>query len=444
MMSLCEKLDLVLDGRLSALELAEFNNHVSNCPRCKRRIARWANTSDRLAAWAAQVGSEPSSNSRLQLRIKAQSSDVPARRSRRLAPVLVVAGLALTALGAAYVVRRGGVTQTEWSVEASVAGQPQPVQSLIGLGLPEASLRLAIGPDELDVAPAALVDVVERGKQLTRLRLLRGEIAARVKPGLPGRRFIVDSHPFRVSVIGTVFEVTRREHTLLVKTQEGSVFVERLAEMGAKAESRFVSAGQTAELGVNEPTSAGENVDDTVEHEPTPALKSDAGTDSPLKSQVSATVLRSWRRRAAQGKCVEVVEEVEATLKKAPTSVGTLRVYADCQRKLGRHQLAVASYLRVVSLTGGQEAAEARLLAASLLNDELHDFEQVIALTRNLDGLAGSPNLLASLHLRRAQALHAIGRDAEARAEVDAIASRYAASPATAEALRLRAKLQAK
>jgi hypothetical protein len=305
------------------------------------------------------------------------------------------------------------------------------------LGSEKQARTVHVGPDVIEVAVSARVELLERTKVRTRLRLRQGVLSARVEPGHEGRQFIVDSAPYRVTVVGTVFEARRDGPSLQVDTREGVVRVERLGDAGQVMETRRVAAGES----VRWPPEPVPQVHDAGA---APALELEPElTERVPRSMPSTQALATWRRRAARGECEDVVRETTAALKVAPRHVGTLRVFADCARKLGQPGLALQSYRQVIAARGSaSETAEAILLGASLAQDELHDERAVLSLTTGLAGLKGAPeSVMASAYVRRARALAALGRSAEARVQVELVLRQFSSTPAAAEALRLQSEL---
>ena len=339
----------------------------------------------------------------------------------------MLAAVAAVAVAVLFLVSRAPVVvapspapqATEWEISSSAG--------VVSDAMLADAQTYRIGPDEIDVAGAAKVEVVQKSVKRTRLVLRRGVLTARIEPGRVGRDFVIDSPPFRVTVVGTVFHVRREGEALQVATSKGVVRVERLSPTGEVLASQLVPAGSDVELHETEDAATVPVVS------PTPAPKV-LGPTKPTPA-----MLLGWRQRAARGECEAVLEETDAALRLAPTHVATLRVNADCARKLGSNAAAVAGYRKVISNSAGTEAAEAMLLAASLLQDELHDVRGVLDVTKAIRG--APPEVAASLHVRRARAYQTLGRKAEARAEVELILRNLGATPAAADALRLKSEL---
>lgn len=418
----CKDLECFLDGRLEAPSRAAFEAHLTACATCQSGVAQWERTGQLLEAWAAPFSGPPSAAALRHFRQRAQ-------RPRQWVPVTL--GLSLATAAAVTLVfffARGG--PTEWDLALEEGSTTHRLQATT-LGSPDEDLRFRLGPDRLEVMRASEVDVLDKSVRRTRLRLRHGKVVAQVEPGHRGRQFIVESEPFRVTVVGTVFEASRDARGLHVATREGIVQIDRLAASGAVLETHRLSAGSTLSLETAPAPSAEVNAHGSPDAGP-PDVEFVAPT-APRKDQLLA-----WRKRAARGECEAVLEEAEAVLRRLPSHPGTLRVAADCARKLHEPERAVAMYRRLMKATEGQQAAEALLLAVSLTQDELHDAEATVKLTQDLRRQRASAAVLASLHLRRASALRALGRQTEASREIDLILSTYSSTPAAAEALRLR------
>lgn len=426
----CQACDAYLDGRLADAEKVAFEAHLP-CPTCSAALASWQRTGQLFEAWAAPFAAPASAEQVRRLRMRREKTSA----SKLTAFGWGVAGLAvvvaITVVGALQVNSR----ETDWPVHLQVGVTQTSASKLVEFGSSEAAQRVRIGPDAIEVAVAARVELLEKTKRRTRLRLNRGAVTAHVEPGRVGRQFIIESPPYRITVVGTVFEARRESLTLQVLTTRGTVRVERLGTQGEVIDSQLLTEGQS--LIWPEPTHALE------------ATETDAGVEAsttspqPTARGPSSKELLSWRQRAARGGCERVFKETKAALQAMPNHVGIWRVQADCARKLGQPALAVEAYRRVVTLASGAEAAEAMLLAVSLSQDELSSAQMVLELTKSLNTLRGAPGSVAgALHVRRARALLSLGGRAEARQEVDLVLKTFSATPAAAEALRLRSEIE--
>ena len=431
MTSGCEQLAAYLDGTLAAAARSAFEAHLAGCVACTREVESWAQIGAKLDRWAAPFAGAPTAEA---LRAFRARIDQP---ERSYWPRLWLGGGALTAvaLAVAVVVWRGSLSPgpSEWPVQAQVDGQLRPVANLSSLGSDDAAQRFRIGPDDIDLARSARVEVVEKKVKRTRLKLIEGVLTAHIEPGHAGREFIIDSAPFRVTVVGTVFEVRRRPHTFHVATSSGLVKVERLAPTGELLESTLVAAGSEVDLSeLAEPSDSSVEVEAEVE-----AVKPVAQRH--VGRGPSQRELLGWRARAARGECGAVIEETKVAIAAAPSDVGTLRVQADCARKLGDSAAAVEAYRRVIASASGVEAAEAMLLAAALLQDELGDEKGVVDLTKVIRKTPAP--VAGALHVRRARALKALGRFTESLREIEITLSQFGSTPAAADALRLKTEL---
>lgn len=414
MSAACELLEAYLDGRLSPEARSTFEAHAEECQACALAIESWRRSGKKLEAWAEPFQGPPSAQ---QLRDFRARGERPA--TTRWLPIF--AGVAALAVAVIALVFARPNTATEWDVTGGLVR---------GAELAEAK-TYRIGPDEIDVAPSAKVEVAQKDMKRTRLVLERGSLTIRVEPGRKGREFIIDSPPFRATVVGTVFEARRETGTFRVATTKGVVRVERLSSAGEVLDLKMVPAGSAIELSEISPPAPPVEEDDAGA---APALPPIVGARVVKPSRAAPFALPEWRKRAAGGECEAVYEET-----RLGKDVATMRVNADCARKLGMNAAAVDGYRKVISHSSGVEAAEAMLLAASLMQDELNDSRGVLELTKSIR--RAPAEVAAALHVRRARAFQALGRKAEARAEVELTLRDFSATPAAADAVRLKREL---
>ena len=435
--NLCAQLDAYLDATLPALQRSAFEAHLSSCATCAPRGAAWHKTARRLEQWAAPFAAEPSAELLRTLRLRSAAQFERPARARWVSVVAVAAAVVAVFAGASvalrYQARRSLSHDGEWAVKLHEGATSMPGDGLIELGSNAGPREVDIGPDRIVVARASKLDLLEKRTSRTVLRLARGTVKSHIEPGHAGRQFIIESAPFRVTVVGTVFETRRTESALQVATEIGMVLVERLTSDGRPLESKLVAPGETVDWADSAPDAG---------HESDPTDAGPETTQAPMllarpHRAPSAKELSGWRKRAARGQCEQVLRETEKALAGAPNHVGSLRVQADCERKLGHVDLALAAYRKVIRLSSGAEAGEAMLIAASLLQDERGDHEAVLELTQKVGAMRSlPPEVAGALRVRRANALRLTGHLAESRAELDLVIKRYPGTPRAADAQR--------
>jgi transmembrane sensor len=86
------------------------------------------------------------------------------------------------------------------------------------------TLRVADGSFAQLVGARSDLEVTHNTKQRVAFKLLAGRAHFEVVPN-PLRSFVVEAHPYRVEVIGTVFDVDRSERSVTVSVQRGRVRV---------------------------------------------------------------------------------------------------------------------------------------------------------------------------------------------------------------------------
>ena len=150
-------------------------------------------------------------------------------RRRRVARVSAVSavGLAAAAILMFFALRGREATPAIATPSAPKAPAPEASDSI---------LRFADGSRAVP-APGGELVVLHVHEDETRVALQKGGARFEVTPGL-ARDFVVEAGPVEVSVVGTVFDVLRRERLVEVVVTEGRV---RVAWDGGEA---FVSAGQ--------------------------------------------------------------------------------------------------------------------------------------------------------------------------------------------------------
>lgn len=420
----------------------------SESPQTNESNPAWDRFATELKTVRAPLSEPPSPNEVARLLVRADSSEA-APRSRVWLPVgaaaLVVAGIV-----AALTLR--SEPETAWAARSIVASSATTTGTATETAADGRAL-FSLGDDTVGVGPASKVEVLKASTKATRLVLSKGSLAAHVDPARGKRNFDVETPLGRVHVVGTVFRVKAADETLTVEVQHGTVEVTHGSTTSRVTigQKLVVKAG-TATVSPRDTESTFDELDEkpkvvapvpepVVEVTPPPQPVVDEPADKEVgKKRVPPQVskLSEWRSRAARGECGLVMAEVKKFLVKSPDDVPVRMTLADCQRRSGEKSAAVETYLKAASGKGA-DANRATLMAASVLHDDLSQLERALKLyDRYLSKGAESRELEASVLVRKARALTSLGKTAQAKAVLDAVVTKYADTPAAADALRLR------
>jgi hypothetical protein len=425
-MSDCDRAQLYLDGRLDAAERATFELHLATCADCQALVSSWRAFSTKFASETAPLLAPPDDLSTRRLLNRA--------RGAGRAPRLVV-GAALAVAAAVALV---------------FALRPEPPKPLptITFEATTDSRREVLGDDALGLAPGSAVELAERTDTRVEVKLVRGSVAASVKKRAPGSSFVVRSGEYEVKVVGTKFRVERQQAGVRVSVVEGLVRVSgkgasydvaageqlELDETGARRATftrlGFQELGEPDEAPVPEVADAG--VEPTLDEPP------DAGvaSSSPVKP-VPAAQLTAWRQAAATNQCATVLRSLERAANEHRRQAAVWRVLADCQRLTKDAKAARASYEQVIAVGTSDDAARARPVLASLLQEELGAHEAAIKVLGDYLRSKPAPVLEAAARVRLARSHLALGQKAQAKKELERVVKQLPSSPPALEALEL-------
>jgi ferric-dicitrate binding protein FerR (iron transport regulator)/thioredoxin-like negative regulator of GroEL len=445
----CKDAQAFFAGQLSKEAASAFAAHVSGCAACSSLTA----AGDRLAAEvrerAGRMLAPTTEASTQRLLRKAQERSAPP--ARRVWWVLAPAAVALGV--AAAVVWRMSVPREPLPVLAvTPAGITVPLQVAEVETAEAEHTLLQIGPDLVGVGARSRLELIRHDRQSTRVKLVRGSVAAHVAHKSGGQSFVVESGGYTVTVVGTVFRVSGDGTHLEVQVAEGRVRV-----ASARGATYEVSRGQALTLRGD----AAETTDDSSPDfdELQRGQRADAGSavempdagelesEGPKVTGHSTPSLQAdlerWQHSITFEGCPRVEREIRAALRRAPHSGEAWRQLADCLRLTGRDAEASRAYTQAIANGSTTTADESRLLLAELLLGRLADPAQAERVLLAFLARPHVPLLEGAARLKLARAMIALGRREEAKRELQRVTKRLPSSPPALEAMELLRTLSA-
>ena len=466
-MTPCQNLEPYFDRRLSALDTAAFEDHLSGCSSCRAEVEAWRAVEAKLTRFA--TADSPSS---AEMRAAAERLVQRARRAEsearaRPPPWRWVGGIALAAAAAAVlavvIVRSGGSNPSLPLALSVLRGEGREAAEAQGSILrgDAAGLLARIGPDLIGVSANGRVEVLEAHNRHVRLRLYSGKMALQIQHRTHGEVVDVEARDVSVRVVGTRFMVTvTPQGQVAVAVKEGRVHVstatgQALNVVGGEAavpsaESSMqvaaISASDAQELEtLLAPDGARQAPAHLVRHDEEPPRQAPSvGTSAARprtqprdKGLATADDIAAWQRLILSGDYDGAERALSQHLKLFPRDVEAWSLVADNRRKAGRASDAVKAYRQVVRLSDGAPANRARWLAACILQDELNDPAAAQPLLRAY--LAAKPGLRpleAAAEVRLARSLVATGDRSQATAILKAVMEEHSGTPAADDARR--------
>jgi transmembrane sensor len=217
------------------------------------------------------------------------------------------------------------------------------------------TLRLADGSRAELVGEHSELEVTHNTADRIGLRLVAGRAHFEVVHD-PMRSFVVEAHPYRVEVIGTIFDVERSESEVGVSVRRGKVRV-----YGPRGAEDLV-AGQIKRFALNEPTEAtaaaaptappvadeAQGSDDEAGDEPSEDQKERVPAHARPRSVKRAATGASWRSLSQSGQYEAAFESLRKS-SAVEDDPAALMDAADAARLSGHAQDAVQYLARVVS-----------------------------------------------------------------------------------------------
>jgi ferric-dicitrate binding protein FerR (iron transport regulator)/TolA-binding protein len=470
----CRDLDGYLARGLAPSRASAFEEHLAGCAECRGAVASWddvvrtVNRSARADAASRQVTAED----RLRLVSRARREEglgrAPSRRRTRVA--LLAAASMVLVLGAVVIWRVGFGAATE---NESAGAEAKAGKILEATG--ETWLAIHVGPARLAQAPGSEVRLLSDDPTETRLRLVHGRIALEAQSLIDGAQLIVEAGRLEVRVKGTVFAVARDRDRIRVETVEGEVavaradgsswrvvagrqlvedsaggvFVDELPDEARSQIVRMLSASCEPEREPTNPLEVVEATDVAVEPSAPPDRAGDEthvgnglNGSMPAQDGILFDRLQVWRELVASGRFVEAEGELTRYLDTHPDDTAAWSLLADCRRKSGRWNDAVAAYLELIDRASGSEAGLARYKAGVILQDRLGDHLAAERLFRAYLERSGSGALVPDAMVRRARSLAALGEEQSAARLLEQVIQAHEGSFAADAARRMLGNLR--
>ena len=465
-MSGCANLDAYLDRRLSSSDATVFERHLKGCESCQAEVTAWRRVETELKGWAGTQGPSAvelqAAADRLVRRARHPGADRPERRlAWGLGFGLAAAAATVIAIVVVSQLGRESKRPRVLSVLRGEGGVAREARGAILQGDSE-GLLARVGPDTVGVSRHGRVEVLEAVESRTRLRLHAGSVALQVQHRTHGETVDIEARDLTVRVVGTRFMVTvTPEGAVQVGVREGkvrvtaasgrSVFVEGGEAVWSPSASSLelakLSAGEARGLDellapeppvtAAEPTAARPVDSSRPSLSTVPQLKAKERLPSRDSGRATADEVAAWQKQVLAGDYDGAERALSQHLKGAPKDGEAWSLLGDCRRKAGRFKDAVRAYRQVVRVGEGAQANRARLLAASVLQDDLADPAAAEPLLRAY--LAASPTLRpleAAAEVRLGRALLATGRRDAAEAILKAVVTDHPGSPAADDARR--------
>jgi transmembrane sensor len=215
------------------------------------------------------------------------------------------------------------------------------------------TLRLADGSRAELVGTQSELEVTHNSKDRVGLELVAGRAHFEVVHD-PLRSFIVEARPYRVEVIGTVFDVERDGREVSVGVTRGKVRVygpQGAEDVAAGQIKRWPAtiAASPAPAVVPEPTAADEEPQDN-------AAEEHAARPSHTRSGKRGAALASWRSLSQSGQFDAAFDALQRT-SGVENDPAALMDAADAARLSGHAQNAVQYLMRVVNEHKGSPVA---------------------------------------------------------------------------------------
>lgn len=455
-------LEAYLNRDLAPGAQVEFSAHLAECLECASQVRRWRAIEQQLAR--TRTDWEPTDAQARRLVQKAKAG--VARRAFDLRWLVAVpVALALLVIGGVWV-RAGAAKPPPLVVLMAPGGQRSiPSDRVVGavLEAPQGRLLAQLGNDRLALTRRGRVRVLRANGTETRLRLEAGTLTAEVEHRKPGASFQVETARALVRVVGTRFRVSEGDNDdLEVTVERGKVrvtFGSTVLDVGQGQKLRLDAAGpRLLPASLQEDGDLDRALDELAVPTPpdAPPAAADAGPPAepgddaaldavpppgavpPRRRNARQVDLDPLRQKVLAGRYTEAEVALASRLRQAPRDAEAWALLGDCRRKAGQWQDAVAAYRKVIALGEPGSADRARLLAATLLQEQIHDPAAAARLLREyLQRGPGTGPLRAAATLRLARALIQLGQPEQASLLLRQVVEQGGEGPAAREATQL-------
>ncbi len=449
-MTQCRNIEAHLDREESPLEKARFARHVAGCPDCGRQLARWQHVRAVLEeeVEAANIPPSPEKVGRFIARASAGAmASAPARRGGIVRYYLAAAAVFL-ALGSVLLFTEGSPEPAaSTTLVAAPSGEgvrdrsramdllrpqapPQRTAREPGPWLEE-NVAITLGAHVVRVRSGARARIERNDEHATDILLEGGSLSFSVAPQGKSHDFSIKASPYRIRVVGTVFEVDYAPNERLeVLVAEGIVEVLAPKELPVR-----VTAGQRLKIDRDDYVELEEGDRTAMERllsshgatsEPPektpkrlPPQRARFGKGSRPAPAVPApsrpTVpLSELRRMVLDHRFQEAEQALMQFVEAQPEHAAAWSLLGDCRRKQGKWADAFLAYEKVIEGGEPSQSNRARYLAGVLAQDHLVDHLQAEALFEAyLYHSNGRSEDAAKIHLARSKI--ALAKRADAR-----------------------------
>jgi hypothetical protein len=457
------------------LRQREILDHIEHCSECSTQSARWMELENRLqAALGSMEAPDPTRREAARLLMRLEHKKIKGS-SVGFGLRLAWAGAAMALLLSVVSVLRQDEDTPGPDLDSGApiltttytADDATPVVREYGLhesiAAPQGGKLVArLGDDRFAIAASGTVEILQRNRKNTRLRLTKGQVACEVSPVGKGAQFVVEVREFKVKVIGTRFSVLRRDAGgLEVKVQKGVVEVMEGTRQWIVRSGQSLRVGQSEERGVLRSLDEEEEklMDKLLDDEKPPkdtaqeplesetdegALQrsTDAVADKPNKKRSvdrsDSDDIETLKALVAQGRLPEAEKRLGTYLRTHRNDSEALLLLADSQRKLRKWEQAVATYLKVVDSPDSPRANRARFLAGTIYQENLGQHTRAVQMfDAYLKAADGRTLLRFEAQYRLARSLIALGQKERAQRVLRDIIANQGATDLGASAKKL-------
>lgn len=408
-------IDVHLDREASPLERARFSRHAEGCSDCQRQLATWRHVQAVLSEEieAASIPPSPEKVARFIARASAGEtvSTVGARGGKAL--YYLAAAAALLALGSVllFFTRSHEPAPAKPPVAVSMPSVEEKGDRSRATDLPriqaflrapprepgpwlEENATVTLGGHVMRVRAGARARIERNDEGATDILLERGSLSLSAAPRRKNHDFAIKALPYRIRVVGTVFEVDYAPNERLdVLVAEGIVEVLAPRELPVRVTAgqrlrvdrdRYVELQEGDRKAVAELLSTREVSEERPKHIASPKHRVWKGRHRPAAVEPVPSHARcsmnELRRMVLERRFQEAEQGLMQVVEADPQHATAWSLLGDCRRKQGRWAEALAAYRKVIEGGEPSQSNRARYLAGVLAQDNLVDHLQAEAL----------------------------------------------------------------